>query len=179
LLEYSYLQATEIDLDTDRHLPLNIQKEMTQQLKRTGKQHAVVSGQLLLAAGEIRLERIDDSSTADSSSQDAETKAKSKPDTQVAEAVRPSIRMAANLDNYDLSAWTPERLASELGDIGLNAAAVDDTTDASSNKKKLVRITIPSGTATIRMHGGWTVDCTSVNTQWVVLDSLRQVLKAG
>ncbi|KAJ1859293.1 hypothetical protein GGH12_002298 [Coemansia sp. RSA 1822] len=179
LLEYSYLQATEIDLDTDRHLPLNIQKEMTQQLKRTGKQHAVVSGQLLLAAGEIRLESIDDSNTADSSSHDADAKAKSKADTQAAEAVRPSIRMAASLDSYDLSAWTPERLASELGDIGLNAAAVDDTADAGSNKKKLVRITIPSGSATIRMHGGWTVDCTSVNTQWVVLDSLRQVLKAG
>ncbi|KAJ2304789.1 hypothetical protein IWW55_002258 [Coemansia sp. RSA 2706] len=61
LIEYSYLQATVVDLDSDRHLPLKVQKEMALQLKRDGKQHAVVTGQLSLAAGEIRLEHIGDS----------------------------------------------------------------------------------------------------------------------
>ncbi|KAI9501823.1 beta-lactamase-like protein [Coemansia spiralis] len=54
LFEYSYLQATTVDLDTDRHLPLSIQKEMTNQMKLSGKQHAVVSGTLSLSAGKIR-----------------------------------------------------------------------------------------------------------------------------
>ncbi|KAJ2319372.1 hypothetical protein IWW52_002010 [Coemansia sp. RSA 2704] len=47
LIEYSYLQATVVDLDSDRHLPLKVQKEMALQLKRDGKQHAVVTGQLI------------------------------------------------------------------------------------------------------------------------------------
>ncbi|KAJ2358075.1 Integrator complex subunit 9 [Coemansia erecta] len=175
LLEYSYLQATVIDLDTDRHLPLNIQREMTLQLKRTGKRHAVISGQLLLAAGEIRLEHIDDSD-----GQRGDANEEGKHGARSADTARqPPTRMAANLGNYNLSAWSPERLANELGDIGLNATVVNQAADSSSDQQRLVRITVPGGTATIRMHGSWSVDCTSVNTQWVVLDSLRQVLKTA
>ncbi|KAJ2342497.1 hypothetical protein GGH91_003504 [Coemansia sp. RSA 2671] len=71
--------------------------------------------------------------------------------------------------------WTPERLADELSEIGINAtaAAPSDPLD------KLVRIVVPGGSATIRMRGGWSVDCSSVSTQWTVMDSLRRVLKCA
>ncbi|KAJ2157651.1 hypothetical protein GGF46_004353 [Coemansia sp. RSA 552] len=173
LLEYSYLQATEFDLDTDRHLPLSIQKEMTQQLKRDGKQHAVVSGRLLLAAGEIRFERTDGpGGEAEAGEREGKAGNTSSSASEPA-ASRPLLPTS----NYNLGDWTPARLASELGEIGLNAAVADDTgSDGSGRKELLVRVIVPGGTATIRMQGGWTVDCTSVSAQWTVLDSLRQVL---
>ncbi|KAJ2325771.1 hypothetical protein IWW51_002624, partial [Coemansia sp. RSA 2702] len=172
LIEYSYLQATVVDLDSDRHLPLKVQKEMALQLKRDGKQHAVVSGQLSLAAGEIRLERIGDSREDTSTSQPG-----AKLDVQAVAAVqRPPASTTMAAEQYNLRAWTPERLANGLCDIGLNAVVVEDTSNDSSDHAQLVRVTFPGGTATIQMHKGWSVDCTSVNTQWAVLDSLRQVL---
>ncbi|KAJ2369484.1 hypothetical protein H4S01_000971 [Coemansia sp. RSA 2610] len=150
LIEYSYLQATVVDLDSDRHLPLKVQKEMALQLKRDGKQHAVVSGQLSLAAGEIRLERIGDSREDTSTSQP-----EAKLDVQAVAAVqRPPASTTMAAEQYNLRAWTPERLANGLCDIGLNAVVVEDTSNASSDHAQLVRVTFPGGTATIQMHKG-------------------------
>ncbi|KAJ2451541.1 Integrator complex subunit 9 [Coemansia sp. RSA 2336] len=172
LLEYSYLQATVIDLDIDRHLPLSIQKEMALRLKRDGKQHAVVSGQLVLGPGEIRLESID-SGSSDSVSDGEE----SKPDVKPAAPNRESLESVTTGSTHcDLSNWSPEKLVNELNDLGLNASVAIDGRETDTKENKLVRIVLPSGAATIRMHGGWSVDCTSVNAQWAVLDALRQVL---
>ncbi|KAJ2852646.1 Integrator complex subunit 9 [Coemansia brasiliensis] len=171
ILEYSYLQATVIDLDIDRHLPLSIQKEMALRLKRDGKQHAVVSGQLVLGAGEIRLESI--SSSSDGASDGNEGKPDVKASVSASEQLTAT---AAGNVRCDLSKWSPEKLANELNELGLNASVAIDGLQANPKENKLVRIVLPSGAATIRMHGGWSVECTSVNAQWAVLDSLRQVL---
>ncbi|KAJ1791332.1 Integrator complex subunit 9 [Coemansia sp. RSA 2399] len=161
LFEYSYLQATTVDLDTDRHLPLSIQKEMTHQMRASGKQHAVVEGTLSFAAGKIRLGLED---------------AGSREQTSETGTAAPSTAAPANSKSgpgigaakMGLALWTPERLASELNDIGVNAAVLDGAG---------VRIVVPGGSATVHMRGGWAVDCTSTGTQWTVVASLRQVLK--
>ncbi|KAJ2723641.1 Integrator complex subunit 9 [Coemansia sp. Benny D115] len=101
LFEYSRLQATTVDLDTDRHLPLDIQREMARRMKAEGKQHALVSGRLALAAGRIRLECADGSSAGDKID---ETKA---------------------LDRDVLVTWTAERLTDELVAAGLDAKVQD------------------------------------------------------
>ncbi|KAJ2690993.1 Integrator complex subunit 9 [Coemansia spiralis] len=163
MFEFSHLQATTVDLSADRHLPLNIQKEMTHQIKSSGKQCAVVTGQLSLAAGKIRLEYPGELAPAQA--------------LDTAAASESSVRSAVPVSSLprDLSMWTPERLADELSEIGINAtaAAPSDPLD------KMVRIVVPGGSATIRMRGGWSVDCSSVSTQWTVMDSLRRVLKCA
>ncbi|KAJ2784565.1 Integrator complex subunit 9 [Coemansia javaensis] len=156
LLEHAYMQATVVDLDTDRHLPLGIKREMTQQLRRSGKQRAVVSGVLSLAAGKIRLVPADDGDD-DAAGPDA--------------APAPAQRGPALGPALGLRGWTPDRLASELCDAGLDAAVASDAAGP------LVRVAVPGGTAAIRMHGGWAVDCSSATAQWAVLDALRQVLR--
>ncbi|KAJ2768554.1 hypothetical protein IWQ57_003488, partial [Coemansia nantahalensis] len=155
LLEHSYLQVTVVDLDTDRHLPLDIQKEMALQLRRDGKQRAVVSGTLSLAAGKIRLARSDGGTNGDV----ADNAPVGVPTTMAAPAAGPSLR-----------GWTPERLAGELRDAGFNATA------ASQHE---VHVSVPGGAATIRVRdgGGWTVDCTSATTQWAVADALRRLAR--
>ncbi|KAJ2055299.1 Integrator complex subunit 9 [Coemansia sp. S155-1] len=185
MFEYSHLQATTVDLSADRHLPLNIQKEMTRQIKSSGKQCAVVTGRLSLAAGKIRLEYPEGQALAQTSVTDttADTGVNSTKDTRSAVPVSSLPR--------DLSVWTPERLADELNEIGINASVVvgipNGTAAASSEAQlqgadqpvKLIRIVVPGGSATIHMHGGWSVDCTSVSTQWTIMDSLRRVLKCA
>ncbi|KAJ2613511.1 Integrator complex subunit 9 [Coemansia sp. RSA 1365] len=175
LLEYSYLQATVIDLDTDRHLPLSIQREMTQQMKRDGKQHAIVSGKLSLSAGEIRLMREDSSNdTGDRNGLKSEpTLSNTRLQTSVTD--QSTANKASIHAHYNLASWTPQRLISELSDVGLNATVVDGS---SGTEPPLVQVSVAGGTATIRMQRGWAVDCTSVGTQWAVLDALRQVLKS-
>ncbi|KAJ2808493.1 hypothetical protein H4R20_000857 [Coemansia guatemalensis] len=182
LLEYSYLQATVIDLDTDRHLPLSIQREMTQQMKRDGKQHAIVSGKLSLSAGEIRLMR--DDSSNDTSDNVGEGGLKNEPTPsntrlQLSAADQGAAYNASAVPaHYNLASWTPQRLASELSDVGLNAVVIDGGPRSGGPATGLVQVSVAGGTATIRMHRGWEVDCTSVSTQWAVLDALRQVLKS-
>ncbi|KAJ2084412.1 Integrator complex subunit 9 [Coemansia sp. RSA 988] len=182
LLEYSYLQATVIDLDTDRHLPLSIQREMTQQMKRDGKQHAIVSGKLSLSAGEIRLVRTDSSNDTSDNVDEGGLKSKSKsPNTRVQLNVtdqETAHKAAAVPAHYNLASWTPQRLASELCDVGLNAAVVGGYSESGGPAPGLVEVSVAGGMATIRMHCGWAVDCTSVSTQWAVLDALRRVLKS-
>ncbi|KAJ1668400.1 Integrator complex subunit 9 [Coemansia sp. RSA 1813] len=174
LFEYSYLQATTVDLDTDRHLPLSIQKDMTQQMRKSGKQHAIVSGTLSFAAGKIRLEH---ENATDKESEAAETNESAglhSAGIHAPNTVGPTELIASKggLDigaaKIDLSQWTPERLASELNDIGINAAVLNDAG---------IKIVVPGGSATVRIRDGWSVDCTSTGTQWTVMDSLRQVLK--
>ncbi|KAJ1893240.1 hypothetical protein LPJ71_007247, partial [Coemansia sp. S17] len=177
--------ATTVDLSADRHLPLNIQKEMTRQIKSSGKQCAVVTGRLSLAAGKIRLEYPEGQALAQASVTDAtaDTGVNATKDTRSAVPVSSLPR--------DLSVWTPERLADELNEIGINASVVvgipNGTAAASSESQlqgaaqpvKLIRIVVPGGSATIHMHGGWSVNCTSVSTQWTIMDSLRRVLKCA
>ncbi|KAJ2523403.1 Integrator complex subunit 9 [Coemansia sp. RSA 2049] len=162
LLEYSYLQAATVDLDTDRHLPLSIQKEMTQQMRLSGKQHAVVSGTLSFAAGKIRLGCDDSDDKGDGPGEKSSSVARS--DALAARKGGPRIT--------SLAQWTPERLAHELNDIGVDATATAAAGDGAS-----VRIVVPGGSATVHMHGEWSVDCTSPAAQWTVMDSLRHVLK--
>ncbi|KAJ2665086.1 Integrator complex subunit 9 [Coemansia sp. RSA 1200] len=162
LLEYSYLQATTVDLDTDRHLPLSIQREMTQQMRLSGKQHAVVSGMLSFAAGKIRLGCGDSGDKADGAGEKSGSVTRS--DALASRKGGPRIT--------SLAQWTPERLACELNDIGVDATAAAAAGDGAS-----VRIVVPGGSATVHMHGEWSVDCTSPAAQWTVMDSLRHVLK--
>ncbi|KAJ1736285.1 Integrator complex subunit 9 [Coemansia biformis] len=162
LLEHSYLQATVVDLDTDRHLPLNVQRGMAQRLKRAGKQRAVVSGMLSLAAGKIRLV------CADGSGEDGPAGGVSR--GAVAQCPVP----AAPATGLSLRGWTPARLASELCDAGLSATVVGD--GGTSAQQQLVRVSVPGGAATIRVRsGGWAVDCTSASAQWAVTDALRRL----
>ncbi|KAJ2538655.1 Integrator complex subunit 9 [Coemansia sp. RSA 1933] len=169
LFEYSYLQAATVHLDTDRHLPLSIQKEMALQLRASGKQHALVSGTLSFAAGKIRLARDDLLPT------NAQGQGQGQDQGQLVEKRGPAALVdtsdgAPNVIGAaaaDLALWTPHRLATELNDIGVNAAVVDGVG---------VRIVMPGGSATVHMHRGWAIDCTSPASQWTVMDSLRQVL---
>ncbi|KAJ2741926.1 Integrator complex subunit 9 [Coemansia sp. BCRC 34301] len=170
MFEFSHLQATMVDLSADRHLPLNIQKEMTRQIKSSGKQCAVVTGQLSLAAGKIRLEYPEEQVPA----------AKDIPAASGASFAKDarSAVPASSLPR-DLDAWTPERLADELNEIGINASVAVDIPHGTSQPVKLVKIAVPGGSAVIHMHRGWSVDCTSVGTQWTVMDSLKRVLKCA
>ncbi|KAJ2456836.1 Integrator complex subunit 9 [Coemansia sp. RSA 2424] len=180
MFEYSHLQATTVDLSADRHLPLNIQKEMTRQIKLSGKQCAVVTGRLSLAAGKIRLEYPDEQAQVP---KDTAAVAAIAAEANAAKDARRAV--PANSLPRDLGAWTPERLADELNEIGINASVVIDTPRGSATAAvsdppvKLVKIAVPGGSATIHMHGGWSVDCTSVSTQWTVMDSLRRVLRCA
>ncbi|KAJ2812815.1 Integrator complex subunit 9 [Coemansia furcata] len=179
MFEYSHLQATTVDLSADRHLPLNIQKEMTQQIKSNGKQCAVVTGLLSLAAGKIRLEYPEGHGLVQTLTASAGSINNDHSAVPMSSLPR------------DLSVWTPEKLADELNEIGINARVVVDIpngTAAASSKPelqstsqpvKLIKIVVPGGSATIHMHGGWSVDCTSVSAQWTVMDSLRRVLKCA
>ncbi|PIA19109.1 hypothetical protein COEREDRAFT_84433 [Coemansia reversa NRRL 1564] len=179
MLEYSYLQATVIDLDTDRHLPLSIQREMTQQMKRDGKQHAIVSGKLSLSAGEIRLMREDSSNNTGDSVDGKDLKSEPAPSNtrlQTNVTDQSTVNKASAIHaHYNLASWTPQRLVSELSDVGLNATVVDGSPVTGP---PLVQVSVAGGTATICMQRGWAVDCTSVGTQWAVLDALRRVLKS-
>ncbi|KAI8324894.1 hypothetical protein GQ54DRAFT_295884 [Martensiomyces pterosporus] len=179
LFEHAYLQATTVNLDSDRHLPLDIQKEMTWEMKASGKQHAVISGKLSLAAGKIRLEYRDGGErtrciAADGSSTSGSTQGVEGP---AASASLESSRVATG-PQFNLSSWTPETLAEELTDIGLNAAVISNAAQAGGADSKSVKIVVPGGSAVVHMGGKWTIDCSSVNAQWVVMDSLRRVLKA-
>ncbi|KAJ1965753.1 hypothetical protein GGI12_000545 [Dipsacomyces acuminosporus] len=157
LFEHAYLQTTTVNLDSDRHLPLHIQKELTWDMKSSGKQHAVITGNLSLAAGKIRLEYADNKRDGD----DAKKSIKTKTPPSLA-----TSRFSA-AGRFDLASWTPESLAEELKDIGINAAA----------RPNSVKIVVPGGAAVVNMSGNWTIDCSSVNAQWMVMDSLKRVLK--
>ncbi|KAJ2714114.1 hypothetical protein H4R19_001898 [Coemansia spiralis] len=159
LLEHSYLQVTAVGLDTDRHLPLNIQKEMALQLQLDGKQRAVVSGTLSLAAGKIRLA----CAAGDGAG----------PNDGIVDraAARTLATTAAPAAGPSLCGWTPERLAGELRDAGFNATTAPHQT---------VHVSVPGGAATIRLRdgGGWAVDCTSASTQWAISDALRRLARS-
>ncbi|KAJ1669383.1 hypothetical protein GGF38_002302 [Coemansia sp. RSA 25] len=153
---------------------------MTRQIKLSGKQCAVVTGRLSLAAGKIRLEYPDKQAPV---AKDTAVVAAVAAEANAAKDARRAV--PANSLPRDLGAWTPERLADELNEIGINASVVIDTPRGSATAAvsdppvKLVKIAVPGGSATIHMHGGWSVDCTSVSTQWTVMDSLRRVLKCA
>ncbi|KAJ1810498.1 Integrator complex subunit 9, partial [Coemansia sp. RSA 2598] len=181
LFEYSYMQATTVDLDTDRHLPLEVQGEMARRMREKGKQHGLVEGKLSLAAGKIRLECLDEASVdavdgfvagqpraindaSDGTSAGSMANAVSGTATSAAPALR----------QRDLNGWTPEKLAEELGEVGLRAVVI-----STPSQSRAVRVTVAGGSATIRMGNGWSVDCSSASAQWAVMDSLRRVLKAS
>ncbi|KAJ1997663.1 Integrator complex subunit 9 [Coemansia thaxteri] len=184
LFEYTHLQATTVDLSADRHLPLNIQKEMTQQVKSSGKQRAIISGKLSLAAGKIRLEYPDEQASVTGNR--AAGPAATASEADAGGIAGASVGPVGCLPR-DLRSWTPERLADELSEIGINArvvvgaqsSAALEPLQAMSKPVKLVKIAVPGGSATIHMHEGWSVDCTSVSTQWTVMDSLKRVLKGA
>ncbi|KAJ1953494.1 Integrator complex subunit 9 [Linderina pennispora] len=93
LCEFSHLNATLVSLDTDRHLPLNIQRELADSMRAQHRQHSLVTGVLALAAGNIRLE--------------------------CEQPVKPPKAEVV----VDVAKWTPEALAEELIANGLDAAA--------------------------------------------------------
>ncbi|KAJ2787453.1 Integrator complex subunit 9 [Coemansia interrupta] len=172
MFEFSHLQATTVDLDTDRHLPLDIQSEMTRRVCEGGKQHALVEGKLSLSAGRIRLECRDEDAAP--SEPTAET---AKPKTEVGSQHKLGSADSANapaLTQRDLARWTPEKLADELNGVGLNASVIP-----ASPGSRAVQVLVPGGSATIHLDNEWLVDCSSSNVNWTVLTSLRKVLKAA
>ncbi|KAJ1902407.1 Integrator complex subunit 9 [Kickxella alabastrina] len=169
MFEYERLQATTVDLDTDRHLPLDIQREVASRMRAAGKQHALVKGRLTLAAGKIRFD-CTDKGEDEKKKESKESKPPLPPNAGAADTTASSDSLV--LRQRDLAQWTPERLAGELADAGLNATVTD-----SQETQSIVRIIVPGGSATIRMHGGWSIECSSAAIQWIVMDSLRRLLK--
>ncbi|KAJ2708058.1 Integrator complex subunit 9 [Coemansia sp. IMI 203386] len=186
LFEFSYMQATTVDLDTDRHLPLEVQGEMARRMREKGKQHGLVEGKLSLAAGKIRLECLDEVSGAgtdglESGQPHADQGAGSGVGSSTGSRAVNTTALATNfagtvpsLKKRDLDGWTPERLAEELGEVGLKATVI-----STPSQHGAVRVVVAGGSATIRMGNGWSVDCSSANAQWTVMDSLKRVLKTS
>ncbi|KAJ2862970.1 Integrator complex subunit 9, partial [Coemansia asiatica] len=124
LFEFSYMQATTVDLDTDRHLPLEVQGEMARRMREKGKQHGLVEGKLTLAAGKIRLECLDEASRNSEDGQDQVAGAGAGfrvTAATTASTTTSALATAPALKKRDLDRWTPERLAEELGEVGLKA----------------------------------------------------------
>ncbi|KAJ2373313.1 Integrator complex subunit 9 [Coemansia sp. RSA 2607] len=172
MFEFSHLQATTVDLDTDRHLPLDIQSEMTRRVREGGKQHALVEGKLSLSSGRIRLECLDDDAALTEPKVEA-TK------TSVETSSRHNMAAAGSastptLTQRDLARWTPDKLADELNGVGLKAMVV-----SAAAGSRAVRVVVPGGSATIHLDNEWNIDCSSPSAHWTVMTSLRHVLKAA
>lgn len=143
LTEYAYLQTANAQLDTDRHLPLDVRRGVTQKMRASGKQHALVSGNLSLVAGKIRLE-VDETDGKENT---------------------------AGENKIMLGQWTAEGLAKALK----NSEGIAEAAVVPGSQK--VRIAASGGgSAIVTVDGKWSVDCTSVDIQWIILDALKQVL---
>ncbi|KAJ1942163.1 Integrator complex subunit 9 [Linderina macrospora] len=97
LSEYSHLSAAVVTLDTDRHLPLSIQGQLTEEMRAQKRQHSLVEGRLLLDAGGIRLVPV------------------------VKESAKPGSPPLVSA--VDVPRWSADELASELGAVGVVATA--------------------------------------------------------